>query len=506
MLHSVRNLKTLSRQGHLFRTALAYQPVRTLATAVGKARVGAHTNEKSFFPDEPESPSVKTAIPGPASKEIMSRLDQYQDTRSVFYIADFHKSKGNYIVDADGNVLLDVFAQIASIPIGYNSPAFLSLASSPVFQSALANRPALGVNPTKDWVDTVESAFMSVAPKGMPNVFTAMCGSCANENAFKTAFIYKAAKSRGEKDFSLEELQSCMKNQAPGSPDMSILSFTQAFHGRLFGSLTATASKAIHKVDIPAFDWPKATFPLRKYPLEDNVEYNQKVEKESLAEVEKLVKSWKSPVAAVVVEPVQSEGGDNHASPEYFRGLQKICQEHDVLFIVDEVQTGVGATGTFWAHEAWNLPSPPDLVTFSKKFQAAGFYSHEKFRPAQPYRLYNTWMGDPVRALQSAAIVREVQDKNLLENVNRVGDYLQKELKDISRKHGKLENVRGQGTFIAFDLPTPQERDALIGEMRKNGVNIGGCGDRAIRLRPMLTFQMKHADIFLDTLEKVVAA
>jgi 4-aminobutyrate aminotransferase/(S)-3-amino-2-methylpropionate transaminase len=194
------------------------------------------------------------------------------------------------------------------------------------------------------------------------------------------------------------------------------------------------------------------------------------------------------------------------ASPEYFRGLQKICQEHDVLFIVDEVQTGVGATGTFWAHEAWNLPSPPDLVTFSKKFQAAGFYSHDKFRPNQPYRLYNTWMGDPVRAMQAAAIVREVQDKNLLDNVSRVGEYLQKELKDISRKYGRLENVRGQGTFIAFDLPTAKERDALIGEMRKNGVNIGGCGDRAIRLRPMLTFQMKHADIFLDTLEKVIAA
>jgi 4-aminobutyrate aminotransferase/(S)-3-amino-2-methylpropionate transaminase len=115
-------------------------------------------------------------------------------------------------------------------------------------------------------------------------------------------------------------------------------------------------------------------------------------------------------------------------------------------------------------------------------------------------------MGDPVRALQAAAIVREVQDKDLLQNVNRVGEYLQKELKEISRKHGKLQDVRGQGTFIAFDMPTGQERDALIGEMRKNGVNIGGCGERAIRLRPMLTFQMKHADIFLDTLEKVVSA
>lgn len=175
-------------------------------------------------------------------------------------------------------------------------------------------RAALGVNPTKDWVDSVEQAFMKVAPKGMSNVFTVMCGSCANENAFKTAFMYKAAKQRGGQnaDFSPEELSSCMKNQAPGSPDMAILSFTRGFHGRLFGSLTATASKAIHKVDIPAFDWPKAPFPQLKYPLEENEAYNREVEAASLKEVEKIIQTNKKPIAAVVVEPIQSEGGDNH--------------------------------------------------------------------------------------------------------------------------------------------------------------------------------------------------
>lgn len=154
---------------------------------------------------------------------------------------------------------------------------------------------------------------MAVAPEGMDNVFTVMCGSCANENAFKTAFMYKAAKRRGDRDFSVQELSSCMKNEAPGSPDdMTILSFNQAFHGRLFGSLTATASKAIHKVDIPAFDWPKATFPQLKYPLADNIEYNQQSEKAALKEVEDLITKAKKPVAAVVIEPIQSEGGDNH--------------------------------------------------------------------------------------------------------------------------------------------------------------------------------------------------
>ncbi|ORZ04645.1 4-aminobutyrate aminotransferase [Absidia repens] len=440
---------------------------------------------------------MKTAVPGPESKAILQRLSQYQDTRSVFFVADFEKSKGNYIVDADGNTMLDVFAQIASIPVGYNNPAFLALAKDPAFQTALANRAALGVNPNKDWVDQVEKAFMRVAPKGLDQVFTVMCGSCANENAFKTAFMYKAAKLRGDAEFTMDELNSCMNNQAPGSPDLSILSFSQAFHGRLFGSLTATASKAIHKIDIPAFNWPKAPFPLLKYPLDEHQDYNRSVEQQSLQAVEQLIKENKQPVAAVVVEPIQSEGGDNHASPSYFRQLQAICKKHDVLFIVDEVQTGVGGTGTFWAHEAWDLPESPDMVTFSKKFQAAGFFLNSRLRPTQPYRLYNTWMGDPVRAMQAAAIINEVESKDLLTNVKQVGGYLQSQLPTLPT----LANVRGQGAFIAFDLVDGAHRDKLLTDMRQRGVNVGGCGDRTVRLRPMLTFQQHHADIFLNTLE-----
>ncbi|KAG2212294.1 hypothetical protein INT47_001653 [Mucor saturninus] len=472
-------------------------PSRPLATVASPTLEAV----KQFFPDEPSHPSVTTAIPGPASQKIMSRLNQYQDTRSVFFVADFAKSKGNYIVDADGNILLDVFAQIASIPVGYNNPAFLALGQQPAFQTALANRAALGVNPNVDWVDSVEQAFMAVAPQGMDNVFTVMCGSCANENAFKTAFMYKAAKRRGDRDFNLQEINSCMKNKAPGSPDdMTILSFNQGFHGRLFGSLTATASKAIHKLDIPAFDWPKATFPQLKYPLGEHVEHNKQVEAAALKEVEELITKAKKPVAAVVIEPIQSEGGDNHASPDFFRKLQSICQSNDVLFIVDEVQTGVGATGTFWAHEAWNLPSPPDMVTFSKKFQAAGFYLSPRLRPAQAYRLYNTWMGDPVRAMQAAAIVQEIKDKDLLTNVQEVGKYLQENLTEMT-KYTPISNIRGQGAFIAFDLPDGQKRDTFLSDMRQRGVNIGGCGDRTVRLRPMLTFQRPHADILLDTMK-----
>ena len=190
-----------------------------------------------------------------------------------------------------------------------------------------------------------------------------------------------------------------------GSPDLSILSFGKAFHGRMFGSLSTTHSKAIHKIDslfcfyinlilVPSFNWPQAPFPALKYPLEENLGVNHREEENCLAVVEKTIKEWHSPVAAVIVEPIQSEGGDNHASPSFFRGLRDLTKRLGVLLIVDEVQTGVGSTGTFWAHEKWGLAKgdEPDIVTFSKKFQAAGWYFHDdKLIPTKPYRQYNTW-------------------------------------------------------------------------------------------------------------------
>lgn len=138
-----------------------------------------------------------------------------------------------------------------------------------------------------------------------------------------------------------------MKNQAPGSPDLAVLSFENSFHGRGFGSLSATRSKAVHKMDIPSFDWPQATFPNLKYPLEQFSSENQQEETRCLQEVTQILSSWHIPVAAVIVVPIQSEGGDNHASAVFFQELQQITNEAGALLIVDEVQTGFGATGKF---------------------------------------------------------------------------------------------------------------------------------------------------------------
>ena len=427
------------------------------ATAAAQVQYESSPLDAPFFADEPVGPHIQTAIPGPESKKAIADLNRVFDVRSLNMMANYQQSYGNYIADLDGNVLLDVYAQIASIPVGYSNPSLLLAAMSPDMASAMINRPALGNFPQHDWGSILETGILRVAPKGLDQVFTAMAGSDANETAYKAAFMWYRQQQRGGPDveFSPDDISSSMLNHTPGSPQLSIMSFTSAFHGRLFASLSTTRSKPIHKLDIPAFDWPQAQFPALKYPLEQHAEENAAEEQRCLQEAERIIKDYHNPVAAVVVEPIQSEGGDNHASPAFFRGLREITRRNNVLLIVDEVQTGVGATGKFWAHEHWDMADPPDMVTFSKKAQTAGYYfGNPELRPNKPYRQFNTWMGDPARAILFRAIINEIERLNLVENTAMVGDYLYSGLERLAQQYPEqIQNLRGkgQGTFIAFD-------------------------------------------------------
>ena len=217
--------------------------------------------------------------------------------------------------------------------------------TEPAMVSSLVNRPALGTFPQHDWYDILKDGLIKAAPKGLDKVFTAQAGSEANELAYKAAFMWKRKQQRQGADFTEEETVSAMSNQAPGSPNLSIMSFKTGFHGRLLGSLSTTRSKPIHKLDIPAFDWPQAPWPALKYPLEKHEQENEQEEERCLAEVERLIQEWHIPPAAIIIEPISSEGGDNHASFNFFRRLREITQKHKILMIVDEVQTGIGATG-----------------------------------------------------------------------------------------------------------------------------------------------------------------
>lgn len=176
---------------------------------------------------------------------------------------------GNYVADVDGNKFLDVFCSISSIAMGYNHPALLAATKSDLMKYFLSTRTGVGINPPIEYEEILRKAYMDVAPRGMTRQMGAMCGSCSVEAAYKMCFISYAQMKRGGMDVppSDEDMRSTMLNQAPGSPNHSILSLKSGFHGRLLGCLSTTRTNPLHKVDFPAFPWPAAEPPRYKHPL-----------------------------------------------------------------------------------------------------------------------------------------------------------------------------------------------------------------------------------------------
>jgi len=311
-------------------------------------------------------------------------------------------------------------------------------AQDEVVQQALITRLGIGVHPEKHYIDVCEKAFIDVAPKGLTRVQTQMCGSTSVEAAFKYAFMCYAAKKRENGLHATptqEELDTGAMNVAPGAPNYGILSFKSGFHGRMFASLSATRTKPIFKLDIPAFDWPAAEPPRYKHPYAENEEYNDAQDEASIADVRNKINQWREEknceVAAVIVEPVMSEGGDIYISPNFGQKLRDLTKELGVYMIVDEVQSGVAVSGNFWAHDHWNLDSPPDFVTFAKKMLSCGFYHAEETKMVTPYRHFNTWMGDPVRAHLTAEQNDIIRDDDLINQARVSGAYLHDKMREL---------------------------------------------------------------------------
>eukprot|EP00117_Sycon_ciliatum_P002751 scpid51550/ scgid7845/ 4-aminobutyrate aminotransferase, mitochondrial; (S)-3-amino-2-methylpropionate transaminase; GABA aminotransferase; Gamma-amino-N-butyrate transaminase; L-AIBAT len=455
-------------------------------------------------------PKIVTAVPGPNTQKNTAELREIMDASNIPFFVDLEKCSGNYIVDSDGNRFLDLFCQISSVPIGYNHPELLAVAQSQSVALNLANRTALGRHPPTGYAKDVKESLLSVAPKGLTEVMPMMCGSCSNENAYKCAFMwYQIKNGISDKGFTAEQEASCMINMPPGSPNLSILSFEGCFHGRTLGTLSSTRSKALHKIDMPAFQWPVAPFPQLKYPLDKHAQENRQEEQRCLKAVRSIIAEWNAKghnVAGVIVEPIQGEGGDNHASPEFFRDLQKITKEFGAAFIVDEVQTGVATTGSMWAHEQWNLPNPPDIMSFAKKMQIGGFYYRSEFRPNQSNRVFNTWYGDVARMAIAGETVKVIQRDNLVAQAQITGKALLTGLEELQNTFPSLlSNARGAGTFCAIDCASANVQSKLISNLWQLGVHTGGCGEHSIRFRPTLLLTPEHISIAMPLFHQALS-
>jgi L-lysine 6-transaminase len=321
-------------------------------------------------------------------------------------------------------------------------------------------------------------------------------GGLAVENALKTAFDWKVRKNfeHGEKE----------------ERGYKVLHFKEAFHGRTGYTLSLTNTSDPRKTRyFPKFDWPRADNPKLRYPLEKYAEENKEREEKAVAQIRDIVARDAKDIACIIIEPVQGEGGDNHFSTSFFHTLRKICDENEILLVFDEVQSGVGLTGKFWAHQHYDVK--PDIISFGKKSQVCGILAGPRIDEVQnnvfveSSRLNSTWGGNLVDMMRFTYILEIIEKEDLVQNAAEMGDVLQKELRDIQVAYPDLiSNVRGLGLMCAFDLRDGKKRDDFISRMWENKVMILPCGDHSVRFRPHLNISKKEIETGVSVIKKVL--
>ncbi|MEA1986354.1 MAG: L-lysine 6-transaminase [Candidatus Marinimicrobia bacterium] len=413
-------------------------------------------------------------------------------------VIDLDKSHESWFIDkSDGKEYLDFFSMFASGSVGYNHPKLV--AHKDEFGRIAITKPTNSDIYSEEMAEFVDTFSKIAKPDYFKYMFFVAGGALAVENALKVAFDWKTKKNF-EKGLKTE-----------GS---KIIHFKQAFHGRTGYTLSLTNTSDPRKTQyFPLFDWPRITNPKVTYPLNDeNLAKVKKLEEKALSEIHDAINKNKDAIAGLILEPIQGEGGDNHFRKEFMQELRKICDEKEILFIMDEVQSGAGLTGKFWAHEHYDVK--PDVISFGKKTQVCGILSSDRVDEIkdnvfhESSRINSTWGGNLIDMVRFSAILKIIEEENLVENARIQGEYLLSELQKIANDFPQLiSNPRGKGLMCAFDLPDGEIRDSLLGKLSDKQLLILGCGDNSIRFRPHLVItkdEIKHGiDVIREVLESM---
>ncbi|MFE3195605.1 L-lysine 6-transaminase [Nocardia sp. NPDC059240] len=408
-------------------------------------------------------------------------------------VLDLRKSRGRRLVDArDGTAYLDMFGFFASSTLGMNHPALLG------DRPFLANLTAAALNkPSNSDVYTVEMArFVDTFARvlgdpRLPHLFFIDGGGLAVENALKAAFDWKSRHNE-------------MHGRAP-ELGTKVLHLTGAFHGRTGYTLSLTNTDPVKTARFPKFDWPRIDTP---YVGPDHADI-EAAESHALDQARRAFAENPHDIACFIAEPIQGEGGDRHLRPEFLRAMQRLCHDNDALFILDEVQTGVGMTGSMWAYQQLGLE--PDVVAFGKKTQVCGIMAGGRIDevPDNVFhvssRLNSTWGGNLADMVRARRVFEVMEHEDLVARARELGPHLLGRLTELSTVHAEVADPRGRGLMCAITLATPELRNEVVTRLREEEhVLILGTGERGIRFRPPLTVTRAELDEAVDALERVL--
>lgn len=432
-------------------------------------------------------------------QNVHSTLKKHLLVDGFDLVLDLQKSHGSFIHDSvTGKEYLDFFTFVASVPIGMNHPKMKTPDFLEKLTSVAINKPSLSDIYPSEQAEFLETFSRVAMPDYLSHAFFIEGGALGVENAIKAAFDWKIRKNflKGYKE----------------EKGTQVIHFQQSFHGRTGYTMSLTNTEPVKIALYPKFKWPRIHNPKIKFPLnEENVKAVIQSEQIALNQIKDAIKNNTDDIAAIIIEPIQGEGGDNHFRKEFFLELRRIADENDIMLIFDEVQVGVGLTGKMWAHQHF---VQPDMIAFGKKTQVCGFLCGKRIDEIHDNvfnvssRLNSTWGGNIVDMVRAQRYFEIIEEEKLVDNARVIGEYLLKQIQNLQNEFPTIvNNARGLGLFCAFDLNTSDERNKLKNSCYDKGLIILGCGEKSMRFRPPLNISKSEVDmgisIIKDALTKV---